>query len=228
MAAGIGERHPLAVHDVVAEGAASLLDLGLLSHAGPDVGVHHVCAPHGLGRAGRDPHLAPGAPDELGVGAVAGRTCNPQLEPQEEGGLEPAVGHVVAVPHPGHGEVAARHPVLAQALGHREQVGEHLARMGSVGERVHHRDRGPAGHVLQLGVGEGPDHERVEVAGEHARRVANGLAAPELHVARGEHHLRRAELASRPPRTRPGCGWRPSRRPAPRRGRPAGAAPAFR
>jgi hypothetical protein len=34
----------------------------------------------------------------------------------------------------------------------------------------------------------GPDHDRIDVAGQHARGIGNGLAAAELHVAAVEHH----------------------------------------
>ena len=93
-----------------------------------------------------------------------------------------------------------RQGVGAEALRDGEQVGQHLARVGGVGERVHHRHVGPAGHLLELGVGEGADHDGVDVAGQHAGGVLDGLTAPELRVARA-----RAPPWCRPAGSTPTC-----------------------
>ncbi len=44
---------------------------------------------------------------------------------------------------------------------------------------------------------ENADHDRVDVAREHARGVGDGLAAAELHFLTGQHHDVAAELAHR-------------------------------
>ena len=229
MAAGSARAIPLRSTMKSAKVAPPLLDLGLLPHAGPDVGVDDVGAPHGLGRAGGDRTLPP-ARRHAAPGRGRSRPDRPAAARSRAGSRPPASCWPCCCrprPRPRRGHRAPPRS-CAEPLGDGEQVGQHLAGVGGVGERVHHRHRGPAGHLLQLVVLEGADHQRVEVAGEHAGRVADGLAAAELRVARGEHHLRRARAGERPPRTRPGCGWRPSRRPDPRPGRPAGAAPASR
>ena len=69
---------------------------------------------------------------------------------------------------------------------HREQVGEQLAGMQQVGQAVDDRHGGEPRQLLDVGLREGADHDAVDVARQHARRVADRLAAAELDVAGGE------------------------------------------
>ena len=66
--------------------------------------------------------------------------------------------------------------------------------MGVIGQPVDHRDVGVLGELLDVLLREGPDHDRVQVALEHVRRVLDRLAAPELEVVRGEVEPVAAEL----------------------------------
>src|SRR6266702_1492473 len=191
---GIGRRHERLVDDEAGEALPALGGLGLLPHARPDVGVHDVRASGRLARRAHHPRPATGARHERQVGIVAGGASQTQREAEQDARLQPGVGHVVAVTHPGHLEPAAPERVRAEALGDGEEVGEELAGVGRVGERVHHRHGGARRHLLQLLVLEGADHERVEVTRQDAGGVLDRLPAPELRVLRREHDAMCAEL----------------------------------
>ena len=112
----------------------------------------------GLGRAPDQPGVPGAALEEGGVGVVAHRAGQPQVESEERAGLQPAVGHVVAVAD----QATCRPPFptrRAESLDDGEQVGEELAGVGGVRESVHHRDVGEAGHLLGGGVGIGPQDD---------------------------------------------------------------------
>ena len=117
-------------------------------------------------------------------------TREPQLEAQDPRGLEPGVGHVVAVADP---RDALPFPA-AEVLLDREEVGEDLAGVGEVGEPVDHRNRGEPGQLLDLGVVVGADHDAVHVAREHAGGIGDRLAAADLDVLAGEEEGLAAEL----------------------------------
>ena len=61
-------------------------------------------------------------------------------------------------------------------LADREEVRQRLARMLEVREGVDHRDRGGGGEDLQPLLLEGPEHDRVDVAGQDATGVLDRLA----------------------------------------------------
>ncbi len=114
----------------------------------------------------------------------------PQLEAEYCGGLEPGVGHVVAVANPGD---ALPFPA-AEVLLNREDVGQHLAGVGQIGQAVDHGDRGEAGQLLDLGVAVGADHDPVDIAGQHPGGVRNRLTPPDLDVLAGEEEGLAAQL----------------------------------
>ena len=66
--------------------------------------------------------------------------------------------------------------------------------MQQVGEPVDHRHVGVLRQLLDVLVRERADHDAVDVARQHARRVGDRLAAAELHVARREKERVSAEL----------------------------------
>ena len=101
--------------------------------------------------------------------------------------------HVRAVADPRDADAVER----AEALADRHRVGERLARVLELGQRVDHRDRRGLGPRLELVVRERADRERVDVAREHLRRVLERLAARELHLARQQRDRRAAELRHR-------------------------------
>ena len=67
--------------------------------------------------------------------------------------------------------------VGAEALAQRQQVGQRLARVVIVGEAVDHGHARELGQLVDVGLRERADHDRVEVAREHHRGVAHRLAA---------------------------------------------------
>jgi hypothetical protein len=155
--------------------------------------ARRACSSSCLARVAQQPHVGaprPGGGQEAGVGIIPLGARQPQREVEVGGGLDPGVGHVVAVADPRHGLPAH----LPQVLPHGEEVGQHLAGVRQVGEPVDDGDVGVGGQQLHVGVREGADHDAVHVAREHARGVGDGLAAPQLHVARGEEVRGAAQL----------------------------------
>src|SRR5205823_3091855 len=114
----------------------------------------------------------------------------PQLEAEDGGCLEPGIGHVIAVADPGD----ALPLPAAEVLLDREQVGEDLAGMGEVGQSVDHWNRGVARQLFDLGVVESPDHDAVDVAGQHPCGIGDRLATADLDVLTGEEEGPPTEL----------------------------------
>ena len=98
---------------------------------------------------------------------------------------------VVAVADVGDDEPVEAPEVLAQ----RQQVGERLAGMLVVRQRIDDRDRGLGGKLLHDRVRERPDDDPVDPAVEVARDVRDALADAEADVARRKVDRVAAELA---------------------------------
>ena len=180
---GIGERHQRIVHHEAVEHLDALVGLVFLPHRRPDVRVDHVRVAHGLTGITHQRDIRPlGARDfqHDGVGLIAFRAGQPQREVEPLRGLDPRVRHVVAVADPRN----ALPLVAAEELPHGQQVGEDLARMRQVGEPVDDGDVGVAGKLLDVGVRVRTDHDPVAHPRQHARHVADRLAAPQLDIAR--------------------------------------------
>jgi NAD(P)-dependent dehydrogenase (short-subunit alcohol dehydrogenase family) len=95
--------HHLGVDAPVGKGLLAGFVLGLEAHAGPDVGGDQVGALAGGERALEGLQAARVAPRRpAGVDLVAAGRADVQREAQDVGRLQPGVGHVVAVAHPGH------------------------------------------------------------------------------------------------------------------------------
>ena len=108
---------------------------------------------------------------------MAGRAREHEVEAKERRRLEPRPGHIAAAVADERDALAL--DARAERLLDRHHVGEHLHGVAVVREGVDDRNaRG--GHLEQPGGRRGAKDDRVAVALEHARRVANGLAASEL------------------------------------------------
>jgi hypothetical protein len=66
--------------------------------------------------------------------------------------------------------------------------------MGAVREAVDDRDQGVPCELFDVLLGEGPNHDRVEVAGKNGRRVLERLASAKLEVAGREVEAGPSEL----------------------------------
>ena len=71
--------------------------------------------------------------------------------------------------------------------------GENLA-VEVVGQSVDDGDRTVFCQILHVRLFERADHDRVEIAREHARRILDGLSAPDLQIAVGEKERVTAKL----------------------------------
>ena len=74
------------------------------------------------------------------------------------------------------------------------QVGEHLAGVELVGERVDHRHSRDTSHRFDTALSVGPPHHGVGIAGQHPRGVLDGLLATQLHRPGVDDHRVAAEL----------------------------------
>ncbi|MNM83949.1 hypothetical protein D3C81_960210 [compost metagenome] len=85
-------------------------------------------------------------------------------------------------------------------------VGQQLARVRLVGQRVDHRHTRVGGEFGQGAVGVGTDHHHVEHARQHDGTVADRLATAQLGVARGQEDGLAAELDHAGFERQPGTG----------------------
>ena len=200
----VGELHQVGVHRVALEGIAPSFGFAFLTHRGPHVGVHDVRTLDGLLRHLRNQHT----PTLLGrfeLRAVRLEPLGarePQLEAQDLSRLEPGIRHVVAVADPRD----ALSVPAAEVLLDREQVGEHLAGVGQIGEPVDHRNRGVARQLFDLGVVERADHDPIDVTGQDPSRIRDRLAAADLDVLTREEESLPAELVGADFERHPGAG----------------------
>jgi hypothetical protein len=141
----------------------------------------------------RSAHLhgrAPRSRDRVRVGLMALGRGRDEAHPEAGRADHQRDAHVVPIAE--IGEAGAREP--AQPLANRHQVGERLAWVRVVREPVDDGDVRVLGELLNVLLREGADHDCVEVALEHVRRVLDRLAAAELEVAGGEVEAVAAEL----------------------------------
>ena len=195
--------------------SARELLLVLLAHRGPHVGVDGVGVCRRLPGVVHDERLTAGRRTDL-VGVAdhllqrleAGRAGDVHAHAGRRAGEQQRVGHVVAVADVG--ERAALE--VALDLAQRLQVGERLAGMGEIGERIDDRHVGAGGELFEPILTEGAHDDGVDVAAEHCRGVAQRLAATELGGAGVDDHrvCRRARGCR--PRTTSASGWKAFRR----------------
>ena len=121
-------------------------------------------------------------------------------------------------------EVGQRPPgERALALDHRLQVGQDLARVVLVGERVDHRHPADRRHGLDAVLAEGAPDDRGDLPVEHAGGVLDRLAAAELAAAGVDDQRVAAELGDADREGHPGAGRRLVEQHGDRRGTPSAA-----
>src|SRR5450830_55994 len=186
-----GPLHHVGVHAPVGEGGATGLVLGLVAHAGPDIGGHQVGVAAGFQRVAE--HFEAVAAADAGhalIDLIAVGRADMHLEVKQLGRLQPGVGHVVAVAHPGHGLALDRATVLDVG----EDVGQDLAGMEFVGQAVDDGHARVLGETLDLVLAIGADHHQVDHAADHLGTVFDGFGAAQLAVAGGQVNHRATQL----------------------------------
>ena len=183
----------------------------LLAHRRPGVGHQHVGAVgrrpriggDGHGRAGLGgPRAAPPSTNR-GCGLETGWRGDGHVDARGHAAEHQRVRHVVgAVAEVGQPQPRQR----ALALGERLQVGEHLARVELVGQRVDDRHRRTGCHRGQPFLGERPPHDGVDVARQHPAGVLQRLLAAELGAAAVDDDGVPAELRDAHLEREPGAG----------------------
>jgi hypothetical protein len=112
------------------------------------------------------------------------------VKPEDLGRLQPGVGHVVAVAHPGHRLALDGAAVLDVG----EDVRQDLAGVELVGQAVDDRHARVRGEGVDLGLLVGADHHDVDHAADDLGAVFDRLGAAQLAVAGGQVHHRAAQL----------------------------------
>ena len=156
----------------------------LVAHADPDVGVDRVGAGRRLARVARVQRRQPG------LDPVAVRGGDPDLDARRPAEHGQRARDVVAVAHIGDPQAVQ----VAEALAERQQIGQRLAGMVVARQPVDHRHLRPVGQLRDHLVRARPDHDRLHVAGQNARRVPHRLAARELELVAAQDQRRAAEL----------------------------------
>src|SRR5699024_7670971 len=82
----------------------------------------------------------------------------------------------------------------AGVFGDGEQIGQDLARVVVIGQRVDHRDARMGGHLLQGGLGEGAPYDRRGHPAQHAGGVGDGLTRADLCEPPVHEHRVSAQL----------------------------------
>jgi len=129
------------IHLKAAKDCQPFVFFPLLTHGGPDIDIDHIGLSHGLLRTahqnnGFSPITAPFFED-FRIGIVAFRTGQNQLKTQDFCGLNPRVGDIIAITHPGNLQIF-QGPFL---LNHGHQIAHDLTGMMEIGQGIDHRHR---------------------------------------------------------------------------------------
>ena len=195
--------HHFAVHTPVGKRLFARFVLGLIAHAGPHIRGDQVGTGAGLHRILKDLITFSGA--DAGnrlVHLVAARCAQMDLETQNFARLQPGVGHVVAVAHPGNRLAPDRAAVLDVG----EDVRQDLARVKFIGQAVddrHARVRCKTGY---LGLLESADHHQIDHAADDLGTVFDRLGAAQLTITRCQVYHAAAELVHAGFKTHAGAG----------------------
>ena len=159
----------------------------LLTHRGPDIGVERgrvayrlvwVAALRNAAAAGQ---RARSCERRLWQPVPVWRHAREVHSGQHRGVCERS-RHVVPLAEVGQAHARER----AEALTQRQQVGQRLARVLVIGQRVHNRHRRPAGEFIDGLVRERSCRDAIDHPREHAGHVLDWLAAAELYLGVAE------------------------------------------
>ena len=177
-----GLRHQLGVHLIRLERGGSHLLLGFKTHAGPGIGVDALRAGDGFAGVGQQFNFgasfargAFGFGDHFGGGSVVGGSGDAQIDAEARREKKKRVTNVVAVADVGKFESAEGAELFFEG----EKIGEGLARMKFIGERVDHRNAGVGGHFLENALFVNARDDAVNPAFEIASDVGDGFAFAE-------------------------------------------------
>ena len=115
-----------------------------------------------------------------------------QLEVKFAGGPDPADGHVARAVADEGNDLAGDGAALFLI---RENIGDDLAGMLGIGQRVDGGNVGVLGEILYIALREGANDCAVHHATEHAGGVLDGFATAELEVVRVEKHYAATKFA---------------------------------
>ena len=134
---GLGRSHHFGVHTPVGKGLLARFVLGFVAHAGPHIGGDKIRILASLVRILEEFHM-----DAVGfhafyrsVNAITAGRAHMDGKVQQMCRLQPGVGHVVAVTHPGNDFSADAAPIFL--IG--KDVGQHLTGMVFIGKTVDDR-----------------------------------------------------------------------------------------
>ena len=155
----------------------------IVAHRHPYIGRHAIGAPRGLKLVLAHLDLCAlllRPREQLGRRReILGRgDVEPEAEPRRS--VHPGGSDIIGVPDPGN--CAAFDRALQLLEGH--DIGHDLAGMGAAGEPVDHGHARMRGQFGQSFLWPGAEHDRVDVARQHACGIGHGLSPPELHVLR--------------------------------------------
>ncbi len=134
-----------------------------------------------------------GPMDHFRIGSKLARRRHAQGEAEPLGGMHPGGEHIVAVAAPGHGGALDGAAMFLE--GH--HIRHHLGGMAPFGQPVDDRNGGVGGQFLHHLVIQKADHDGIDIARDHPRRVGDGFLARQLHLVAGQHQGGAAQLAHR-------------------------------
>ena len=179
------------------KGLEKIVALGgiVVAHRNPGIRHDAIRARDSLLRIVAQHHilavLQPGAQFRIG-GQFLG-AGDIELEAELDRRMRPAGEHIVAVAAPA--DRSACDGAFMFLIG--QNIRHHLAGMGPFGQAVDHRDGGIERQFLDHLMVQQADHDGINIARDHPRRVGHGFLARQLHLIAGQHQGGAAQLPRR-------------------------------
>src|SRR5215469_1879233 len=175
---GRGLSEELLIDLIPREGDLTLSRFAFLTHAGPHVRVNGLRASNGfLGRtenldfAATLPRSSLCFGNNAGIGFIAFRGRDAQMNSGACANAQQRMAHVIAVANIGELQTSQ----IAEAFLESEEIGQGLAGMKLVGERVDYGNGGVCGQLIQSFLGEDPRDDALHPALEIPSDIANRL-----------------------------------------------------